>query len=272
LSVQLALVLQDVAARVSSTPTEDRVRQPARWAYALRDAVTIARPDWIVTHHGVELEAAAAAEQIGTVDDLLDLDLPATTLGRAALELTETLAGLYPSAVVAASVTGPATMAARLASVLSESDADLDTAAIDCGDVVAALAAAHAERGAGRVIVWEPHGGAVAEDQLIRAHQPVLRRLALLGVDTVAIGAEALDKTPYGALAWPDGGRRAALLRSDAFSDGSTLDAALAAATVIAGEHGVVLSDGPVPRECDLTALRKLGEHITEVETPGGVR
>src|SRR5271166_3595797 len=142
--MQLAPVLQEVAARVGATPPEERLRQPARWAYALRDAVALARPDWIVTHHDLELEALAAAEQVDTVEDAPDADLAATALGGAALELTDTLRGLYPSGVIAASVTGPATMAARLASRLGEADIDLETVALDCGDALAALAAAHA--------------------------------------------------------------------------------------------------------------------------------
>src|SRR5271157_2560660 len=224
--MQLALVLQEVAARVNSTPPEERIRQPARWAYALRDAVALARPDWIVTHHDLQLEALAAAEQVDTVEDAPDADLAASALGAAALELTETLRGLYPSGIIAASLTGPATMAARLAARLAEPDIDLETAALDCGDALAALAAAHAERGASRVIVWEPDAGGLEPGALAQAHEPLLRRLTLLGLDAVAS----------------------------------------------AGADAVLISDGPVPGDCDLTALRRLGERAVETKTPGGAR
>lgn len=270
--MQLAPVLQEVAARVNATPPEQRLSRPARWAYALRDAVALAQPDWIVTHHDTELEASGAAEQVNAVDDVLDVDLAATVLGGAALELTDTLAGLYPGRVIAASVTGPATMAARLASQLAERDVDLDTAALDCGDVAAALAAAHVEHGASRVIVWEPDSGTLEPDRLARVHEAILRRLALLGVDAVAVGAQGLNETAYPALAWTTGGRGAALLGSKAFGDGASLDRALARAAVIAGGRGVVLSDGPVPRDCDLTTLRRLGARATQTETLGGTR
>jgi hypothetical protein len=270
--MQFAPVLQEVAARVNATPPEERLRQPARWAYALRDAVALARPDWIVTHHDLELEALAAAEQVDTVEDAPDADLAATAIGGAALELTETLRGLYPSGIIAASVTGPATMAARLASTLGETDIDLETAALDCGDAVAALAAAHAERGASRVIVWEPDAGGLEPGALPRAHEPILRRLALLGVDAVAVGAEGLGETTYAALACATGGHGAALLGADAFRDSPGLDAALAGAEESAGADAVLISDGPVPGDCDLTALRRLGERAAETKTPGGAR
>jgi len=270
--MQLALVLQEVAARVNSTPPEERIRQPARWAYALRDAVALARPDWIVTHHDLQLEALAAAEQVDTVEDAPDADLAATALGAAALELTETLRGLYPTATIAASVTGPATTAARLAAQLEETDIDLETAALDCGDVVAALAAAHVERGASRVIVWEPDAGGLEPGALAQAHEPLLRRLKLLGVDAVAVGTENLMDRPYAALAWATGGRGAGLLAADAFGDSASLDAALGGWEESAGTDAVLISDGPVPGDCDLTALRRLGERAAEMKTPGGAR
>ena len=270
--MQLAPVLQEVAARVNPTPPEERLRQPARWAYALRDAVALARPDWIVTHHDLELEALAAAEQVDTVEDAPDADLAATALGGAALELTETLRGLYSSGIIAASVTGPVTMAACLASTLGERDIDLETAALDCGDVVAALAAAHAERGASRVIVWEPDAGGLEPGALAQAHEPLLRRLALLGLDAVAVGAEGLRDCDYAALACATGGRGAAMLGAGAFGDRASLDAALAGAEASAGAAAVLISDGPVPGDCDLTALRRLGERAAETKTPGGAR
>jgi hypothetical protein len=270
--VQLAPVLQEVAARVNPTPPEERLRQPARWAYALRDAVALARPDWIVTHHDLQLEALAVAEQVDTVEDAPDADLAASALGAAALELTETLRGLYPSGIIAASLTGPATMAARLAARLAEPDVDLGTTALDCGDAVAGLAAAYAERGASRVIVWEPDAGGLEPGALAQAHEPLLRRLTLLGLDAVAVGAEGLRECEYTALACASGGRGAALLEADAFGDSASLDAALAGAEASAGADAVIVSDGPVPGDCDLTALRRLGERAAETKTPGGAR
>jgi len=268
--MQFAPVLQEVAARVNATPPEERLRRPGRWAYALRDAVALARPDWIVTHHDLQLEALAAAEEVDSVENAPDADLAASALGGAALELTETLRGLYPSGIIAASVTGPVTMAARLAARLAESDIDLEAAALDCGDAVAALVAAHAERGASRVIVWEPDAGRLEPGALAQAHEPLLRRLALLGVDAVAVGAESLRDCDYAALACATGGRGAALLGADAFDDSASVDAALAGVQESAGADAILISDGPVPGDCDLTALRRLGERAAETKTPGG--
>jgi hypothetical protein len=270
--VQLAPVLQEVAASVNPMAPEERLRQPARWAYALRDAVALARPDWVVTHHDLQLEALAAAEQVDTVEDAPDADLAVSALGAGALELTQTLSGLYPAGIIAASVTGPATMAERLAAQLGETDIALDTAALDCGDALAALAAAHVERGASRMIVWEPNAGCLEPRALAQAHEPLLRRLALLGVDAVAVGVQGLRACGYAAVACTIGGRGAALFGRDAFADSASLELALAAAEQSAGADAVLISDGPVPGDCDLTALRWLGERAAERNRPGGAR
>jgi len=154
----------------------------------------------------------------------------------------------------------------------AEVDIDLETAALDCGDVVAALAAAHVERGASRAIIWEPDTGGLEPSALAQAHEPLLRRLTLLGLDAVAVGAEGLRDCGYAALACATGGRGAALLGADAFGDSASLDAALAGAKASAGADAVLISDGPVPGDCDLTALRRLGERAAQTKTPGGAR
>lgn len=258
--VQTAPVLQQVAARAGGAPEGQRLQQPSRWAYALRDAVAVARPDWVVTHYDLALETHAAREQVEGIEDLPDVELASAPGGRAVLELTETLAGLYPGRVVAASITGPATMAVRLAAAMGETDADIETVALDCGDALAALAAALAESGAGRVIVWETEPGGLEHRALARAHDPILRRLGLAGVKAVIVGCEQLGEVGYAAGAWPGGGAGAALLGADAFTAVDALTAALEVATVAAGPGGVVLSDGPVPGDCDMVALRRLGE------------
>src|SRR5271166_5400371 len=268
----LAPVLQDVAARVSGAPADQRLRDPARWAYALRDAVALAHPHWIVTHHDLELEATGAAEQAGALDDLLDVELSIAGPGRSLLELTATLAGIYPTGVVAASLTGPATMAVRFARKTSEEDCDLETAALDCGDVLAALAAGLVEHGATRVLVWEHDGDGLGPGALVSAHEPILRRLKLAGVEAVAVGSASLLGVGYAALAWPGGGDGAAVLGPEAFASPEGLDHALTGAESIAGADGLVLSDGPVPGDRDMGALRHLGERGTELEIQGGER
>ncbi len=70
----------------------------------------------------------------------------------------------------------------------------------------------------------------------------------------------ALAGVACSAAAWPGGGRGAALLPGSAFGAAGPFATALADAERIAGATGVVLSDGPVPGDCDLTVLRELGE------------
>lgn len=262
MSILLAPVLQEVAARVGGQDPGQRRLAPDRWAYALRDAVALARPDWIVTHHDLGLEADAIASLEIDLDDLLDADLAASPQGAAALELTATLAALYPGGVVAASLTGPATTVARLAEHRAEAVDDLATAALDCGDPLAALAAAHAERGARRIVVWEPQAEVLEPGDLAQAHEPILRRLALLDVEAVIAGPPAVHEAGYARSASAVSGQRAALLPASAFSGREQLAGALAEASRLAGEDGVVLSGGPVPGDCDLAALGDLAKGI----------
>jgi hypothetical protein len=257
-----APVLQEVAARVGGQEPEQRLLAPDRWAYALRDAVTLARPDWVVTHFDPDLEAQAIDSLGVGFGDLLDADLAAGTPGAAALELTATLAALYPRGVVAASLTGPVTTVTRLAERRGEALEDLAAVALDCGDALAALAAEHVARGARRIIVWEPQAGAIDAGELGEAHQPLLRRLALLEVEAVVAGPEPVHDAGYARSASTASGRGAALLPVRAFTGRSELAGALAEAGRIAGESGVLLSDGPVPGECDLAALGGLATGI----------
>ena len=260
MSVLLAPVLQEVAARVAGQEPGPRLDAPGRWAYALRDAVALARPDWIVTHHDLGLEAEAIASLEVELDDLLDADLAGSAQGAAALELTATLAALYPRGVVAASLTGPATTVARLAETQPVEDPAAVT--LDCGDALAALAAAHVERGAQKIVVWEPDAAAAEPATLAEAHEPILRRLALLAVDALIAGPDAVHRAGYARSASAASGQGAALVPPDAFSGRTELADALAAATRIAGEDGVLLSDGPVPGDCDLAALSGLATGI----------
>lgn len=263
-----APVLQDVAARVAGAAPEQRLLAPTRWAYALRDAVGVACPQWVVTHYDLDLEAGAAKTG-GGVEDVLDVALEQTEACRAAIELTTTLAGIYRDGVVVASLTGPATMAARLARLSGETLDDPAGAAADCGDALAALAGAHAAAGAARVLVWEREAGELNREDLRSAHEPLLRRLALTGVPAVAAGTELLAGGLYAAAAWRGGGEGAAMLEPGAFASVQQMDAALALAARRGEPDLVLLSDGPVPGDCDLAALRSLGERSANPATQG---
>lgn len=261
MTVVLAPVLQEVAARVGGQEPEQRLQAPDRWAYALRDAVALARPDWVVTHHDTGLEAAAIASLEIDLDEVIDADLAVSPQGAAALELTATLAALYPNGTVAASVTGPVTLA-RLATRGTGHADDLAAVALDCGDALAVLAAAHVLRGARRIVVWEPEAAALEPGALAEAHEPILRRLALLETGSVVAGPDPVHQAGYARSASAACGDGAALLPASAFSGRAELAQALAQAERIAGEEGVLLSDGPVPAECDLAALGALATGI----------
>lgn len=106
-----APILQDVAARMAERPASDLRQDPVGWAYALRDAVALAKPDLVVSHLDPALEADALPLGDGDpVDALLDVeDLPGRQPVAAAIELVGTLAGLPGyGGRVAATITSPA--------------------------------------------------------------------------------------------------------------------------------------------------------------------
>jgi hypothetical protein len=250
--VLLAPVLQLVAARMAGAPVTLR-EGPSRWAYALRDAVALCDPDWIVTHHDLVLEADAVRAAGAAPEDVLDVELATAAPCAAAVELTRTLAGIYPARVIAASITGPATLAAALG---AQGEALL-ACAEDCGDALAALAAAHAEAGAGRVLVWEASLHGLGAGDAAPAHEPIVRRLALQRVPGVLCGDVALD-AGYAARAGRAHATGAALLDPRAFADAEAFEAELERGRALAGEGGVLLTDGPIAEECALELVRRL--------------
>lgn len=259
--MSFAPVLQEVAARVSGTEPAALREQPTQWAYALREAVSLVAPDWIVSHHDLDLEAdAVTAAGSGDLVDALDAPLEDAAPASAALELTATLATLYPGAVVAASVSGPAAMAGRL---LGRDGAEEEPDPLDaldlCGDALAGLAAAHVERGASRVIVWEPSCGPFVAADVAAAHRPIVRRLATLGAAAVLCSGPDLDGDGYAAHAAPSSGRSATLIPADAFPDDEGDARGLIAEIESAPAGEVVLTDGPIPRGCSMSALAQLG-------------
>lgn len=249
---------------------------PARWAYRLRDAVALVRPDWIVTHHDPSLEADALLEPAGggslpaDLADLVDVELAAKAPVSAHVELTGVLAGLFPAGVVAASITGPAGLCAALTGDGAAGSAGLDPEVLaDCGDVLAELASAYVAAGASRILVWEPAGSAAPAEQLADAHAPIARRLAMLGVPGVLCGGAGVRGAGYSAHALGEGGDGALLVRPDVFEPtdppGSferLWDGWADRLPSPAGEAlpPLVVSAGPLPRGCDMALLRAAGE------------
>jgi uroporphyrinogen-III decarboxylase len=167
-----------------------------RWAYALRDAVALADVDVVVSHVDDRLEADALAAAIAAVEgDWVDRVLAAPPLAQlapvsAGVELVQTLAGLYrpspPAPPIAATMTGPATVAAYLAAQLLGDDPaedDLVELADLAADALAGLIGAYAEAGAQRVAITEPDPGALAPEDVTGAHRPLVRALAHHRVD-----------------------------------------------------------------------------------------
>ncbi|SFB49889.1 hypothetical protein SAMN05216266_114116 [Amycolatopsis marina] len=253
-------VLQEVAARMAGAPPQVRV-DPVQQAYRLRDAVELVRPDWVVTHHDplAEVEAVRAA---GTHIDLVDVELAAQPPLRDLVELTRVLTALYPQRPVAASITGPAGLSAAMAAGDDAVPLDL----LDCGDVLAELVSAYVSSGARKLLVWEPEVPPELVSEVRSAHSPIVRRLELLGVPAVLCGAATISSDGYWAHATGEGGHRAMLVPADRFSRGATDCFAelwrswnASAAEHVADPITLLITDEPVPAECDMNLLRAAG-------------
>lgn len=248
-----APVLQEVAAGMAGVRPE-APGTPVQQAYRLRDAVELVRPDWVVTHYDPALEARAAGTAGGGVE-LIDVALTSLAPVAEQVELVEVLAALYPETVIAASMTGPAGMAAALE---TEANAGADPVdLLDCGDVLAELVAAYARAGARRLVVWEPDVSADAAGEVTNAHTSIVRRLEMLGVPGVLCGGSAIDSAGYWAHALRDGGRRATLVPAETFARGSARDFVELWHSWTAPEVAVqlALTDGPIPADCDMGLL-----------------
>ncbi len=143
------------------------------WAYTLRDAVEVAEPDLVVSHMDERLEAdtllgstAPETDWMKRIESAPQLALSPPTA--AAVELVRTLSGIYRSArPVAATVTGPVTVAAVLAGELLADGAPQDERielAEMAADLLTALAAAYVDAGAAVLIVFEPRAGFLSEE------------------------------------------------------------------------------------------------------------
>jgi methionine synthase II (cobalamin-independent) len=100
----------------------------------------------------------------------------------AGVELVRTLTGLYRGGPpVAATITGPATIANDLAPWLLGDDPgedDLVELADLAADALAGLIGAYADAGAQLVAITEPDPGALAPEDVTGAHRPLVRALA----------------------------------------------------------------------------------------------
>jgi hypothetical protein len=266
MGARVAPILGDLAGRLSGRPPATARSEPMAWAYALRDAAALARPDVLVSHWDPALEADALAEAVGEgegdwVDRLLAApDLACTPPASAAVELVATLAGLFRSGPeVAATVTGPASVAAVLAPVLLDGDAaagDPAELADMCADKLAGLIEAFVGAGATLVFVVEHEIDFLEPQDAVLAHAPLVRSLAHQRVDGVLVGAEGAGY-PSTAARWDGAGPapEVALLDPDLWS----LDPPRFAERwpVLAARAGaLLLSDGPLPAAMPLENLQ----------------
>lgn len=251
-----APVLSEVAAAISGTPVETMRSDPARWAYALRDTVELARPDWIVTHCDPGLEADAIAAAADDADAVADVDLAVAEGTAAVAALTETLAAIYPGSTVAASVTAPAVVAGRLAARFGVEDDDERLDLLDgCADLLADHAAALAAHGAGRIIVWDREEDGFGAADRAAALRPLTRRLAMTSVPAVLCAPDEADADGFEHHASP-GSVSAALIAPDRFLEAAAIDEVLGPLANAA----IALTDGPIPGACELSLIRAAGE------------
>lgn len=240
-----APVLHDVAGQLAGRDPKSWSEDPMRWAYAMREAVNMVEPAWVVSHFDPEFECRAIVAAAGEPDAVWDVVVDGEGPFAPGIELVRTLACLDSSWTVAASVTGPLSTARVLCAGWKsqpEDPADLESA---CGDVTAALAAAYAEAGAGELIVWELNVLDIPE-RVEAAHQALLRRAAHVGVPVSLIGP-----TTAAGYARTVGAGVLALDPAMA-SDPASLAVALSEVR----PDTVVVTDGPLPGDTAPEALR----------------
>jgi hypothetical protein len=245
-----APVLHDFAARLAGRDPSDWRTDSMRWAYELREAVSIARPAWIVSHYDAQFEADAIGELAAQPDAVWDVDVASDGPFAPGITLVRTLAQL-DLGPVAASITGPLQIARLLASRWDAAPV-LDELQEACGDVVAALIAAYAEAGAGEILVWEPEA-AHQPDRAAAAHGSMVRRAALAGARVSLAGTAPLEGYARAM------GHGLALIAATAADDIEAWQAAAESA----GADAVVLTDGPVPGDVTAEALLMLAREQT---------
>lgn len=244
----LALALDELAARL--TGTEPDGAAPEAWAYALREAVALARPDVLICGWGGAAQTAALAAIADGAEDVVDALYDAPPLAEAppvahALEVVRTLAALYPGAPrLAAVVRGPCSAAAALG-------ADQEAAEV-AADLLAALAGAYGEAGAELVLVVEDLAPA---DE--RAHSPVVRALEHQRLDAVLLAPAGGGPAGHARCGepWSLGGAAPDVAVVDPALWIAGDDAFAAGRAAIAGTPGLVVVAGQLPGDLALERL-----------------
>lgn len=243
----IALDLDDVATRLTGVEATRALSDPAAWAYALRDAVALARPDVLIVGWGAGFELAALRDVVegadaGSVTDAL-YDAPGPLRARppaqALSTLVATLAGLFPGGPsVALAVLGPSTIAGTLAGPQDDGAELADL----CADQLVDLLSACVEAGARSVLLREPHP--IPEVDATAARSPIERVLAHQQVDLVVLAneleAQSVELMAPGV--W--------------LSEDETFAREMSSVRAFAAAGTLVVGDGPVPGAVDLTRFQ----------------
>jgi hypothetical protein len=252
----VAPILHEVAGRLTGLDPNRWADIPMRWAYAVREAVSMVKPAWVVSHFDLDFESRAIAELASEPDDVWDIDVAIDGPFAPGIELVRTLVNVDHGWTVAASVTGPLRTASALADRWGVPADDLGELHEACGDVIAGLVAAYAEAGASEILVWEPEPPR-APEHAEAAHRAVIRRAALAGAPLSLVAPAPVEG--YARTV----GSGIVSVPAHAASDPAAWQAALCAA----GSDVVVITDSPVPGDSPPQALTALT--ATAVSTNG---
>ncbi len=264
---RLAPILQDVVGRLAAQPIDTRREDPVAWAYALRDVAALARPAVLVSHLDPALEADAlrAALPGGDhwADRLTGVGAPAQIEPTAgAVELVRTLVGAARGSgmAIAATLSGPCSVAARLAGHLGVGEdphARVELADL-VADALASLIGTYADAGADPIIVVEEDAAFVTAEELTAVHSPLVRALGhhrregVLWWPADGAGQEpsgyAASARTWDGVADPPPGRALRLATSCWAGDPAVVAARWPALLRAADDAGatLLLSDGPL--------------------------
>lgn len=242
----LALSLDEVATRLTGLEPAVALEDPARWAYALREPLALARADVLVVGWDAGMELRALREAAGVADDEGSAPDPEAVVdglygatgplreqpsGAALVALVETLRAMLPGGPdLWVALLGPASLAGALGGGADGAElADL------CADQLVDLVRACAEAGARTAILREPAPATGVDGERVRA--PLVRAAEHQGVALLPLpGAPAVELVPPAT--W--------LLDREAFS------AEMSRLRRLADTGTVVLGDGPVPGTLEL--------------------
>ncbi|HVE27310.1 MAG TPA: hypothetical protein VNC22_18015 [Sporichthya sp.] len=212
----LALSLSHLAGRLAKVDPRETLRNdPVAWAYAMREAVSVAGAVSIASHLDPRAEAEALGADHGSsastaaLVELLDGSPVLASLAPTSqfVRYVETVvAACQGRLTVLATVTAPATVCAALG--VPADDGELDLVGDLIGDALAQLCTAYLDAGAAGIVLCDhPEGIALVPDQDLRRswRKPIERVLKFRESRFVAVDLEehamsalwSLDQGPF---------------------------------------------------------------------------